>query len=337
MSTDPLPTFSSHSTPANPQFIANFAPKTSDSSYQSLLKSPQPGPSTWQSSNNPTPQKAQKKKLRTSEENEITDATAARFVSRLAEDHAAALNPDVDSPFIDTVDIVKRLLPYHIYLNPKEDLKPLIFDRKGKSRADQLRKENEETKFALSCFKRRRNLEKRFRIARIKTGQTPFKEAAVVLDQVVLETERSELAKLNSELRAARAELERLERAKRAASSTPRHSYYPSAVPTSVPTAPTAYYRAYPYAYAQAYGTALATPPSISTFAITPTAAAAAPVSTSHSAQAPVHGSSAPTTSTLVPAAIPAPTAASPSDLQFLCNYLCLHSQLSINSVSYPP
>ncbi|KAF9268933.1 hypothetical protein L218DRAFT_984237 [Marasmius fiardii PR-910] len=293
MSTDAVPSFSYHSTTAGPQSTANFASKTSNSSYQQPSTPSQPGPSTWQTSgNNPAPQKTQERKARTSEENEIKNATSARFLSRLAEDHAAVLNPDVDSPFIDSVDVVKRLLPYHIYLNPREDLRSLVYDRKGKSKVDELRKENEETKYALDCFKRRTNLEKRFRNARIKAGQTPFKEETVVLDQVVLESERSEMARLSSELRAARAELERLERAKRAASnpstsstSTPRSSYYTPAMPANTPTGPTAYYRAYPYAYAQAYGTALATAPSISTFAVAPTTVT--PVSASTHAQAP--------------------------------------------------
>jgi hypothetical protein len=73
----------------------------------------------------------------------VLNCDISRFASKLAEDHAAVLNPDVDSAFTDTLDVVKRLLPYHIYLNPKEDLDTIILDRKGKSKADELRNENQ--------------------------------------------------------------------------------------------------------------------------------------------------------------------------------------------------
>ncbi len=44
------------------------------------------------------------------------------------------LQPDVDTPFVDHVDVMRRLLPYHIYQQPREDLE-LIHGRKGKQRA----------------------------------------------------------------------------------------------------------------------------------------------------------------------------------------------------------
>jgi len=44
------------------------------------------------------------------------------------------LNPDVDTPFQDAEDVVKRLLPYHVFQQPKEDLEMVTFG-KGKGRA----------------------------------------------------------------------------------------------------------------------------------------------------------------------------------------------------------
>lgn len=66
-----------------------------------------------------------------------------RFTARLALDHAAVLYPDADTPFIDTVDLVNRLLPYHVYQQPKEDLDRLTMSGKGKGKAteDQLAEE----------------------------------------------------------------------------------------------------------------------------------------------------------------------------------------------------
>lgn len=74
-----------------------------------------------------------------------------RFATRLAADHKAVLQPDVETPFEDAQDVVNRLLPYHIFLQPKDDLRPLIdpcpstlHSRKGKRKAtedDLLREE----------------------------------------------------------------------------------------------------------------------------------------------------------------------------------------------------
>ncbi|ESK97101.1 hypothetical protein Moror_6322 [Moniliophthora roreri MCA 2997] len=254
-------TFSSLSSPASNSNTSNFTQKVTSSSPQSLVPaspSSQAGPSSWQSTT------ATWKKSRSKEENDIIEATAARFASRLAEDHAAVLSPDIDSPFTDVVDVVNRLLPYHIYLNPKEDLETLTLDRKGKSKAD-LHSENQETRFALECFKRRQRLEARFRKARMRSGRDPFKEETVVLGQLALESDRAEMGLLHSEVRAARAELDRLERAKRATSATPRPSYYPqhtqSQPQATAPVTQPAYYRSYPFAYAQAYGATPQVPP----------------------------------------------------------------------------
>ncbi|WP_159075517.1 hypothetical protein [Mycobacterium tuberculosis] len=49
-----------------------------------------------------------------------------RIAARLAEDQRAALFPDVDEPFEDEFDVVKRLLPFHVFQQPKEDLDVLL-------------------------------------------------------------------------------------------------------------------------------------------------------------------------------------------------------------------
>lgn len=68
------------------------------------------------------------------------------FASCLAADHAVVLNPDVDSPFVDAVDVVHRLLPYHVFQQPEEDLRIVTERRraKGKGKArDTIRDEIE--------------------------------------------------------------------------------------------------------------------------------------------------------------------------------------------------
>ncbi|KAF7361837.1 hypothetical protein MVEN_00528200 [Mycena venus] len=195
-------------------------------------------PPAWNlhpSATQPLIKKTPKAKKRTPEEEEITKRTAARIAARLADDHALVLTPDVETPFSDTVDVVKRLLPYHVFQQPKEDL-----DRKGKRKADDdLRAEIEETKFALECFKRKRNLEERFRRIRTRSGKRPAPDdQAVALAQAVVESDRLETQALNNEIRAARGELDKIEREKRAANARQ--------TPASAPQ----YYR-YPFPYAQ--------------------------------------------------------------------------------------
>ena len=67
------------------------------------------------------------------------------IANRLAADHTAVLHPDVDNPFTSAADAVERLLPYHIYQHPLEDLFAFAHpNRKGKRKAteeDLLREE----------------------------------------------------------------------------------------------------------------------------------------------------------------------------------------------------
>ncbi|RDB25371.1 hypothetical protein Hypma_007867 [Hypsizygus marmoreus] len=238
---------------------------------------PLAGPSTWQtqhpnghlSTQNATPSKPLLHvKRRSEEEQEITSKTSARFASRLALDHSAVLNPDADTPFTDVVDAVYRLLPYHVFQQPKEDLELVTRGKgKGKATADELRKEIAETKFALECFKRRETLQSRFSNVKIRSGKRPAPDdQSFFLAQAVLEADRSETNMLSNELRTARAELERREKEKRMATNSARTMYYgPTSVPS--PSMQAQYYRAYPYAYAPVYGTPLQSS-STSTFSV---------------------------------------------------------------------
>ncbi|TFK90586.1 hypothetical protein K466DRAFT_543279 [Polyporus arcularius HHB13444] len=219
-----------------------------------------------------------KKHGRSDDELEAMVQTAARIAARLAEDQRAALYPDVDNPFTDELDVLNRLLPYHVFQQPKEDLDVLIQygtplpSRKGKRKAteeDLLREEIADTKFALECWKRKRGLERRLMKARINTGKRASPDdQGYVLAQAVLEAERAETAALSAELKAARAELDKIEREKRAAApppSTPApkptptvrtsnaSSYY-SPSTTSTPTTATfmpPYRPPYSYSYSQ--------------------------------------------------------------------------------------
>ncbi|KAG6331090.1 hypothetical protein ID866_7999 [Astraeus odoratus] len=214
-------------------------------------------------------------KLRSGEELQIAQKTAAGFTACLAADHAAVMHPDIESPFSDAADVVNRLLPYHIFQQPHEDLRPLMEYRpyKGKEKAkDYIGQEMEETRSALDCHRRLKKLRDRFRQVQRKAGAlTTIKRTcpdgqAYVLAQAILEVERAETAVMNSELRSARNELDAIQREKRAATqpavTTFRPTYYPQGAPQSQ------YYRPYSYGYTQPYSASM--PGTTATFYPTP-------------------------------------------------------------------
>ncbi|KAI9507431.1 hypothetical protein F5148DRAFT_981427 [Russula earlei] len=179
-----------------------------------------------------------------------------RVSASLTADHFSVLFPDVDTPFRDIEDVVGRLLPYHVFQHPREDL---LKSGKGKRKATEteiLQSELAETKFALECFKRRRALEERFRRARTKSAKAgslayirrpASDDQTYYLERQVLDCERTEYAALSAELRKAKADLEGLMRLQRVIAQ--RTNYYPSAAPVYAH-----HYRTYHYPYAQTYG-----------------------------------------------------------------------------------
>ncbi|KAI0267138.1 hypothetical protein BC834DRAFT_969159 [Gloeopeniophorella convolvens] len=186
----------------------------------------------------------------TADEEAAATRVSSKVSARLISDHLSVLLPDVETPFRDTGDVVDRLLPYHVFQHPMEDL---LKAGKGKARATEteiLQSELAETRFALECFKRRRALEERFRRARTKSGKRAARDdQAYYLERQVLDIERSEHSALASELRTAKAELERVTRLQRLAALPQRTNYYTPAAPVYAH-----HYRTYHYPYAQTYG-----------------------------------------------------------------------------------
>ncbi|KAI9569621.1 hypothetical protein HD554DRAFT_2204384 [Boletus coccyginus] len=223
-------------------------------SYQSAVAGPSSTKSTTPTSpDGPIANLAVYRKDRSEEELQVIQQTAAGFAACLAADHAAVLQPDVDTPFTDVADVVNRLLPYHVFQQPDEDLNPSLNRKrsKGKEKATN-------TRFALNCHRRLKRLEDRLCRTKIRTGTRPSPDGqAYVLAQSILEVERSETATVSSELRNARNELDAIQREKRAASdptsthatvTTFRPTYYTQATPSQ-------YYRTYSYAYTHQYST----------------------------------------------------------------------------------
>lgn len=46
----------------------------------------------------------------------------SRILERIAADQKAVMNPDVETPFATAADAVRRLLPYHVFHHPNEEL-----------------------------------------------------------------------------------------------------------------------------------------------------------------------------------------------------------------------
>ena len=57
-----------------------------------------------------------------------------RVASLLVADHLSVVFPDVDTPFSDTEDVIRRLLPYHVLQQPAKDLQEVISDPSGKGK-----------------------------------------------------------------------------------------------------------------------------------------------------------------------------------------------------------
>ncbi|KAF8345881.1 hypothetical protein F5887DRAFT_963926 [Amanita rubescens] len=244
---------------------------------RSLASAASAGPSTWQPPSHwnvdqtASPYQAKntaRLKSRLPEEQEIIAQTAARLASHLASDQAAVLKPDIDTPFVDYRDVVNRLLPYHVFQQPQEDLANIVHDKKGKGKATEndLGAEIAETKFALGCFKRKEALKRRFRkVAARSAKREAFDDQAYVLAQAVLDADRVDMTWLNNELRTARAELDKIEKDKRAIANASRAS--------TMQNAYAHYYRSYPFAYAQPYGAPASIPSSsMTTFSVIPSA-----------------------------------------------------------------
>ena len=192
---------------SNGQFKASYssaAPSTSTKQHP-----PQPSVCAVPFTKEITSVKKPANAKRTAEEYEIMSHTAERYFltctvslssqiiiftrlnSRLAHDQGLISHPDVDSQFVDETDVIKRLLPYHIFQQPKEDLTSTI---SGKAKANVAEKEEIRgkrafltrfsdflkrglslaTKSALECFKRREAIRDRWRKLKIRSGKVSF-------------------------------------------------------------------------------------------------------------------------------------------------------------------
>ncbi|KAG8964388.1 hypothetical protein FRC00_002569 [Tulasnella sp. 408] len=209
-----------------------------------------------------------RKRLKTKEDQELQLATRNAFTQLLAADRAAVDSPDVETPFRDAVDAVRRLLPYHVFQHHQEELEYATalnnraLSTKGKGKATDVT--------ALPPHLRT--------IARENEGTFGIKtspdDQLYWLTQAVLESERDLNTRLTIQLREAQAEKDRQERLKRGAPTTPlsattpyQHAAYsyPAYPPPTTPTAvgtPYSNYAAYAtnpayQAYYQQYAAAM--------------------------------------------------------------------------------
>jgi hypothetical protein len=210
---------------------------------------------------------------------------SCRVASRLTTDHISALFPDVDSPFRGIEDVVDRLLPYHVFQHPREDLLKVGKGKQKATETDILRSELEGASvrnarcvvFAYNAFRnkicagmlqattRTRGtlsscqdeiwqgmpcyIYSRMLSLTVRHQRKASDDQAYYLERQVLECERAEHSTLTTELRNAKSELERVTRLQRAAALPQRPNYYASTPPVYAH-----HYRTYHYPYAQTYG-----------------------------------------------------------------------------------
>lgn len=165
--------------------------------------------------------------------------TQQRYLRRLADDHARILQPDVHTPFRDASDVVARLLPYHVWQVPEDDLVrtmgasivpastphdecafrvPYTAKRPSTDVPHALELPSfPSAAYTRSVFRRRAQLERRLAALQTRTSTTyaraPHTTASLEhWERLLYEDEMKRYQDLSADLRRARTELEELER-----------------------------------------------------------------------------------------------------------------------------
>ncbi|KAG8885798.1 hypothetical protein FRB97_009504 [Tulasnella sp. 331] len=160
-----------------------------------------------------------RKRPRTEEDHATQQATRKRIQELLAADQKAAMNPDVETPFSDAADAVRRLLPFHVFHHPQEELEYAItaarkhdlFKGKGKAKEldvsphlRDLALENRETELAIELH---------------QENAYPS-EQVYWLTQATVESERALNTQLSQKLREEKLKKDNAEREKRLAATS---------------------------------------------------------------------------------------------------------------------
>ena len=159
----------------------------------------------------------------------------------LQQHQAAALAPDITTPFRSAQDVVDRLLPYHVWQVPERDLlrtmearwtpsdehdDPVTFRvpyKRKRAQADDCAEDTlylppfPSADYTLSVYKRRAALLQRFTALQTRAGTSRLRAPEMntsleQLERLVYEDEVRDFHELSNELRRVRTELEELER-----------------------------------------------------------------------------------------------------------------------------
>ncbi|CDZ96552.1 hypothetical protein [Phaffia rhodozyma] len=167
----------------------------------------------------PGPKMVAPKEERSFEERSVAESLRRRVTVALSHDQYMTLHPDV-SPFEDVCDVIQRLLPYHIWQIPDQDLSfpppppSSGTDQKGKARAtdwqwDDVASSTPEADIteAVRFAKRKRELEKRFVSLKRREGQhaSPSLQA-IPLGRAAIADELRQIYHLKTGLRSATSE-----------------------------------------------------------------------------------------------------------------------------------
>ncbi|KAG8936804.1 hypothetical protein FRC02_011383 [Tulasnella sp. 418] len=206
-----------------------------------------------------------RKRQRTEDDNKTENDNRQRFQKALALDYELVQRPDIETPFEDAADAVRRLLPYHIFQHPQDELKYALEKGTGQTRSSGKGKEkecstegadNETKETGIALFRKQKHaLESRFREIRIREAKhSSPPEQMYWLTQATLDSDREANTELSNKLREARVEHERKEREKQSATQASKSS---SAATTPITSrSPYTFSTPHPYSSVAAYTSA---------------------------------------------------------------------------------
>ncbi|KZT56572.1 hypothetical protein CALCODRAFT_518033 [Calocera cornea HHB12733] len=202
-------------------YAAQLAPSTSKATADNTVTPAGQGEpnNTQRKADEPTEKESAKRKRIAREEDALLMREAAHRVAQaILADQLAVTYPDYKTPFRDATDVVHRLLPYHIFQQPDEDIlstrtRNLKRKEKEDEEAGALRQDVQDLRSNLALLKRRKALQDRFHSIRTKSAKHEApSEQLYQVQSLALDDDRRYNALLNTEIRATRDQLAQMEK-----------------------------------------------------------------------------------------------------------------------------
>ncbi|EJU04463.1 hypothetical protein DACRYDRAFT_114784 [Dacryopinax primogenitus] len=166
----------------------------------------------------PEDEATRRKRIAREEDALLMREAAHRVAQSILADQLIVTYPDYKTPFRDSADVVQRLLPYHIFQQPDDDLLPTRKrNKRGKEIEVTARKFPQQNidnfKTLIGQLKRRRSLQQRFHSMRTKDAKREsHPEQLYQIQYLLAEDDRRYNALLNAEIRNTRDQLAQMEK-----------------------------------------------------------------------------------------------------------------------------